>query len=184
MIARRWIRLLFGREFGFDAVITLWTNIFSNGCHLELYKWIFVAILESNRKELLSSDLSGALHILLKPDSKMNSTEAYVKSITMKAYSYQREYQLKISEEHEIIRLKMENVEVTDVAKRNDYSSPWVFVSNPKVVETDPLRLLDEYKASDLLILKRLGELKNRNNDVESIQVIDEIRGILSARTK
>ena len=42
---RRWIRLLFGREFPFDEVLTMWDIIFAEDPSLELVDLICVAML-------------------------------------------------------------------------------------------------------------------------------------------
>lgn len=42
---RRWIRLLFGREFPFDDVLVLWDFIFAEGLRTELIDLICVAML-------------------------------------------------------------------------------------------------------------------------------------------
>lgn len=41
----RWIRLLFGREFPFDQLLTLWDALFAHDPNLELIDLICVAML-------------------------------------------------------------------------------------------------------------------------------------------
>lgn len=42
---RRWIRLLFGREFGFDDLLLLWDSLFAEDPALELVDMVCVAML-------------------------------------------------------------------------------------------------------------------------------------------
>ncbi|KAI5306973.1 hypothetical protein KEM56_005967 [Ascosphaera pollenicola] len=62
----RWIRLLFGREFSFQEVLSMWDMIFAEGVRLELIDYICVAMLLRIRWQLLDSDYSSALSLLLK----------------------------------------------------------------------------------------------------------------------
>ncbi|KAI8622755.1 rab-GTPase-TBC domain-containing protein [Chytriomyces sp. MP71] len=62
----RWIRLLFGREFSFDQLLTLWDGIFADSLNMALVEWICVAMLITIRDELLASDYIQALQMLMK----------------------------------------------------------------------------------------------------------------------
>ncbi|KAK4044041.1 rab-GTPase-TBC domain-containing protein [Parachaetomium inaequale] len=62
----RWIRLLFGREFEFDQLLTLWDTIFAYDSTLELIDLICVAMLLRIRWTLLEADYSVALQLMLK----------------------------------------------------------------------------------------------------------------------
>ncbi|KAK4554905.1 hypothetical protein LTR86_008053 [Recurvomyces mirabilis] len=62
----RWIRLLFGREFGFDDLLTLWDALFANDTTLELVNHICIAMLLRLRWELLAADYNSALTLLLR----------------------------------------------------------------------------------------------------------------------
>ena len=42
---RRWMRLLFGREFQFQDVLILWDFLFSEGLRQELVEFVCVAML-------------------------------------------------------------------------------------------------------------------------------------------
>ena len=44
-VPRRWVRLLFGREFTFQDLIVLWDAIFADSAMLDLVDYIFVAML-------------------------------------------------------------------------------------------------------------------------------------------
>ena len=54
-ITRRWIRLLFGREFRFSDVLLLWDALFADGASLVLVDYVFVAMLTSIREKRKSS---------------------------------------------------------------------------------------------------------------------------------
>lgn len=62
----RWIRLLFGREFEFDGVLTLWDVIFAEDPSLELVNHVCIAMLLRIRWHLLDADYNAALGLLLK----------------------------------------------------------------------------------------------------------------------
>lgn len=62
----RWIRLLFGREFDFDSVLTLWDVIFAEDPSLEIVDHICLAMLLRIRWHLLDSDYNNALGLLLR----------------------------------------------------------------------------------------------------------------------
>lgn len=62
----RWIRLLFGREFDFQSVLTLWDVIFAEDPSLEIVDHICLAMLLRIRWHLLDSDYNNALGNLLR----------------------------------------------------------------------------------------------------------------------
>ncbi|MCJ1387688.1 hypothetical protein MMC18_000531 [Xylographa bjoerkii] len=62
----RWIRLLFGREFPFDDVLSLWDVLFAEDSALELVDFVCLAMLLRVRWQLLESDYSSALTVLLR----------------------------------------------------------------------------------------------------------------------
>ncbi|KAK3302106.1 rab-GTPase-TBC domain-containing protein [Chaetomium strumarium] len=62
----RWIRLLFGREFPFDQLLTLWDTIFAYDPNLELIDLVCVSMLLRIRWTLLEADYSVALQLMLK----------------------------------------------------------------------------------------------------------------------
>lgn len=62
----RWIRLLFGREFAFDEVLTVWDSIFAEDASLELVDYVCIAMLLRVRWELLQADYNTALTLLLR----------------------------------------------------------------------------------------------------------------------
>ncbi|SMR50824.1 unnamed protein product [Zymoseptoria tritici ST99CH_1A5] len=70
----RWIRLLFGREFDFEAVLTLWDVIFAEDTSLELVDHVCLAMLLRIRWQLLDADYNTALGLLLKyPEQEKNA---------------------------------------------------------------------------------------------------------------
>ncbi len=62
----RWIRLLFGREFSFDDVLTMWDVIFAEDPSLEVVDYICVAMLLRIRWDLIEADYNVALTLLLR----------------------------------------------------------------------------------------------------------------------
>ncbi|KAI9846078.1 MAG: hypothetical protein M1837_004334 [Sclerophora amabilis] len=62
----RWIRLLFGREFPFDELLALWDALFAEDPALNLIDLICVAMLLRIRWQLMGSDYSNALMLLLR----------------------------------------------------------------------------------------------------------------------
>ncbi|KAI9646210.1 hypothetical protein NHQ30_005650 [Ciborinia camelliae] len=68
----RWIRLLFGREFPFDNLLEVWDTLFAEDPELDLVDLICVAMLLRIRWQLMESNYSLALMLLLKYDSPPN----------------------------------------------------------------------------------------------------------------
>ncbi|KAL8667286.1 MAG: hypothetical protein Q9202_000859 [Teloschistes flavicans] len=62
----RWIRLLFGREFPLDKVLTLWDILFAEDPSLNLIDLVCVSMLLRIRRQLLEADYSEALTLLLR----------------------------------------------------------------------------------------------------------------------
>lgn len=62
----RWIRLLFGREFPFDDLLTMWDVVFANDASLEIVDHICLVMLLRIRWELMDSDYNSALTLLLR----------------------------------------------------------------------------------------------------------------------
>lgn len=48
-IFRRWIRLLFGREFVLQDLLVLWDSIFADSSELELVDYVYIAMLHHIR---------------------------------------------------------------------------------------------------------------------------------------
>jgi TBC1 domain family protein 5 len=66
---RRWIRLLFGREFPLDDVLNVWDALFAIDSTLELVDMISVAMLLRVRWDLMAADTNEAFTLLLRyPD--------------------------------------------------------------------------------------------------------------------
>jgi TBC1 domain family protein 5 len=93
----RWIRLLFGREFDFDAVLTLWDVIFAEDSSLELVDHVCIAMLLRIRWHLLDADYNTALGLLLRypeqdkdsPAQSLGLDALYLQShMTMEGGSY------------------------------------------------------------------------------------------------
>ncbi|KAK0254555.1 hypothetical protein LTS09_010360 [Friedmanniomyces endolithicus] len=73
----RWIRLLFGREFSFDDVLSMWDVIFAEDPTLEIVDHICLSMILRIRWELLDADYNSALTLLLRypstsPDQSHN----------------------------------------------------------------------------------------------------------------
>jgi TBC1 domain family protein 5 len=62
----RWIRLLFGREFPFDDLLTMWDVVFANDPSLEIVDHICLVMLLRIRWDLMESDYNSALTLLLR----------------------------------------------------------------------------------------------------------------------
>ncbi|MCJ1469655.1 hypothetical protein MMC07_008291 [Pseudocyphellaria aurata] len=62
----KWIRLLFGREFPFDEVLSLWDILFAEDPTLNLVDLICVSMLLRIRWQLIEADYSAALTLLLR----------------------------------------------------------------------------------------------------------------------
>lgn len=63
----RWIRLLFGREFGFSQMLSVWDCLFAaDGHSLDIVDFVCVAMLLRIRDQLLLADYTGVLTLLLR----------------------------------------------------------------------------------------------------------------------
>lgn len=66
---RRWIRLLFGREFPLDSVLNMWDALFAIDSTLELVDMISIAMLLRIRWDLVAAETNEAFALLLRyPD--------------------------------------------------------------------------------------------------------------------
>ncbi|KAF4218534.1 hypothetical protein CNMCM6805_008058 [Aspergillus fumigatiaffinis] len=75
----RWMRLLFGREFPFQDVLSLWDLLFAEGLRSELIEFTCVAMLLRIRWQLLGAGYSSALTTLLRyPSPQPHSPQAFV----------------------------------------------------------------------------------------------------------
>ena len=66
LYALRWVRLLFGRDFSFDDVITLWDAIFAWGQGLGLIDYVAVTMLMYMRESLLGREYTDTMGRLMK----------------------------------------------------------------------------------------------------------------------
>ncbi|KAG2165970.1 hypothetical protein VTO58DRAFT_108830 [Aureobasidium pullulans] len=62
----RWIRLLFGREFGFDDVLSMWDAIFADDPSLEIVDLVCLIMLLRLHWDLMDADYNTALTTLLR----------------------------------------------------------------------------------------------------------------------
>ena len=62
----RWIRLLFGREFTFDDMLTIWDVIFAEDTNLDIVNDICLAMILRIRWQLIEADYNEALSLLLR----------------------------------------------------------------------------------------------------------------------
>jgi TBC1 domain family protein 5 len=65
---RRWIRLLFGREFGFDDVLSMWDAIFADDPSLEIVDLICLNMLLRLHWERKQSSLTDSGCLLQRAD--------------------------------------------------------------------------------------------------------------------
>jgi TBC1 domain family member 5 len=72
----RWIRLLFGREFAFDEMLTLWDIIFAEDATLEIVDHICLTMLLRIHWDLIDADYNAALTSLLKYPEPSSSLPA------------------------------------------------------------------------------------------------------------
>ncbi|KAL5003798.1 rab-GTPase-TBC domain-containing protein [Aspergillus recurvatus] len=76
----RWMRLLFGREFPFQDMLVIWDLLFAEGLRPELIDFVCVAMVLRVRWEILSSNSSTALTILLRyPSPYPHAPVSFVK---------------------------------------------------------------------------------------------------------
>ncbi|XP_059610804.1 TBC1 domain family member 5 [Phlebotomus argentipes] len=66
ILAIRWFRVLYGREFSFMDILILWDAIFASGSDLELIPYVAATILISVRDVVLTADYSTVINTLMK----------------------------------------------------------------------------------------------------------------------
>ncbi|CAG8312867.1 unnamed protein product [Penicillium salamii] len=75
----RWMRLLFGREFPFEDVLTTWDLLFAHGLRSDLVDFTCIAMLLRIRWQLLEADYTTALTLLLRyPSPQPHAPQAFV----------------------------------------------------------------------------------------------------------
>lgn len=62
----RWVRLLFGREFRLPELLVLWDGLFAEDPSLRIVDYVCVAMMMRIRNQLLTSDDSDCLHLLMR----------------------------------------------------------------------------------------------------------------------
>eukprot|EP00069_Balaena_mysticetus_P018719 bmy_11620T0 len=62
---KRWVRLLFGREFPLQDLLVVWDALFADGLSLSLVDYIFIAMLLYIRDALISSNYQTCLGLLM-----------------------------------------------------------------------------------------------------------------------
>ncbi|KAJ1928717.1 hypothetical protein IWQ60_001817 [Tieghemiomyces parasiticus] len=72
----RWIRLLWGREFPFDDLHSLWTALFADDPNLGAVDWVCVAMLLRVRRTLLNGDYATCLQTLMRYPALMGPASA------------------------------------------------------------------------------------------------------------
>lgn len=87
----RWIRLIFGREFEFDDLLTIWDVIFAEDPTLEIVDHICLTMLLRMRWELIEADYNSALTLLLKYPVEDLNKEFQPQSLALDAL-YLREH--------------------------------------------------------------------------------------------
>lgn len=76
---RRWIRLLFGREFSLDSVFDMWDAMFAIDSTLEIVDMISVAMLLRIRWELIAADTNEAFSLLLRYPEPTTPAYSFIK---------------------------------------------------------------------------------------------------------
>ncbi|TFK76497.1 RabGAP/TBC [Pluteus cervinus] len=83
----RWLRLLFTREFSMAHSMKIWDGLFVCDPTIDLAPWICVAMLIRIRQDLLSTDYSGQLTLLLRYPAPADTSDAqrYISSLLRQA---------------------------------------------------------------------------------------------------
>nr|XP_024215166.1 TBC1 domain family member 5 [Halyomorpha halys] len=71
-LSRRWLRLLFGREFPLQDLLVLWDAIFADSSSFDLVNYIVVSMLVAIRSSLLKSDYTNCLTQLMRYPGSMD----------------------------------------------------------------------------------------------------------------
>ena len=81
----RWIRLLFGREFAFDELLTMWDIIFAEDPTLEIVNQISIVMLLHMRWQLVEADYNTAMTLLLKYPAETQGDDFQPQSLVLDA---------------------------------------------------------------------------------------------------
>lgn len=81
----RWIRLLFGREFAFRDLLTMWDVIFAEDPTLEIVDHICMVMLLHMRWQLIEADYNTALTLLLKYPAETQDKDFQPQSLVLDA---------------------------------------------------------------------------------------------------
>ena len=87
----RWIRLIFGREYNFDDLLTIWDVIFAEDPTLEIVDHICLTMLLRMRWQLIEADYNSALTLLLKYPVEDENKDFQPQSLALDAL-YLREH--------------------------------------------------------------------------------------------
>ena len=87
----RWIRLIFGREFTFEDLLTIWDVIFAEDPTLEIVDHLCLAMLLRMRWQLIEADYNSALTLLLKYPVEDENKDFQPQSLALDAL-YLREH--------------------------------------------------------------------------------------------
>jgi hypothetical protein len=63
----RWLRILFAREFDLQNTLRLWDAIFSDSVQLDLVDYVFVSLLCTFRRTLITKDMMEGMQLLMRP---------------------------------------------------------------------------------------------------------------------
>ncbi|XP_065665068.1 TBC1 domain family member 5 isoform X4 [Hydra vulgaris] len=80
----RWVRLLFGREFSLNKLLTLWDALFAEGALLDLVDFVFLAMLINLRGVLLQNDFNRCLFYLMKYPANTDSKYILKQALSLK----------------------------------------------------------------------------------------------------
>ncbi|XP_047137114.1 TBC1 domain family member 5 isoform X2 [Hydra vulgaris] len=83
----RWVRLLFGREFSLNKLLTLWDALFAEGAILDLVDFVFLAMLINLRGVLLQNDFNKCLFYLMKYPANTDSKYILKQALSLKNHS-------------------------------------------------------------------------------------------------
>lgn len=87
----RWIRLIFGREYNFEDLLTIWDVIFAEDQTLEIVDHICLTMLLRMRWQLIEADYNSALTLLLKYPIEDENKDFQPQSLALDAL-YLREH--------------------------------------------------------------------------------------------
>ncbi|KAM3070260.1 hypothetical protein ACMFMG_010096 [Clarireedia jacksonii] len=174
----RWIRLLFGREFPFEDLLTVWDTLFAEDPELDLVDLICVAMLLRIRWQLLEANYSFALMFLLKYDCP-KSPRAFVDDATFLRENFDLAGGAQIISKYSgKAPQQSKSISPPNTPLTRNLTPRQKFIRNRSSL-TSPARFLQQQGGVEALINGAAGAAKGVYNRGERLGINQAVRGAM-----